>query len=109
MAPTQVPEAQVLTLVVCDGPAKRYLVFAPSVGTVMVMVEDGFAMKLCALPSQARVVGVTPPPDSVIVPVGPDPATVQVMGCVTAASEAAKLDATGDPHPVTGSHPETAE
>jgi hypothetical protein len=50
---------------------------------VTVIVEDGFAVKLCEVPSQGRVVGLTPAPESVIVPAGPELATVQVMGCVT--------------------------
>jgi len=82
-APLHVPDAQVPTVVVVLAPEKRYLVFVASAGTVTVMVADGFAAKLCGVPSHARVVGPTPAPESVIVPCGPELATVQVMGCVT--------------------------
>ncbi len=41
------PDAHVLVVAVVEGPANLNLVLLPSVGTVMVMVHEGRAAKMC--------------------------------------------------------------
>jgi hypothetical protein len=60
-------------------------VVLPSVGTVRVMTWEGSALKLCEIPSQLNVVGLTLAPESVIVAEEAELAVVQVIGCVTLA------------------------
>jgi hypothetical protein len=86
--PLHVPEEQVLTVVEVATAASRYRLVPPSVGTVMVIVEDGLAVKLCELPSQDSVVGLTLAPESVIVADGAEFAVVQDIGCVTVLEDA---------------------
>jgi hypothetical protein len=59
-------------------------VFAPSVGTLIVKEQDGFAETECDTASLATVAGETLHPETVKVPLG-DPLglTEIVIGCVT--------------------------
>ena len=79
----QVPDAQVLRVVVVEGPANLNLVLEPSIGTVMVIVQDGRAAKLCWLASNAIVAGFTEQPLSVPVAVG-TPVATDIVICIVA-------------------------
>jgi len=79
----QVPDEHVVTVVVVDVPANLNLVLEESVGTVMVIVQVGRAAKLCWLPSNAIVDGLTEQPLNVPVFVGTPLATEIVMSSVT--------------------------
>ncbi len=78
-----VPEEHVVTVTVVADPANLNLVFVPSVGTVIVMVHEGRAVKLCWFPSNAIVAGLTEQPVSVPVDVGTPLATEIVSSSVT--------------------------
>ncbi len=85
-AGVHVPEAHVVRLELVDNPGNLYLVFAPSVGTVIVRVQDGVAAKLCEFPSKAIEVGLTVQPLTKPVPLGPAFAVEIVTWIVTDAS-----------------------
>jgi hypothetical protein len=89
----QVPEAHVLVVVVVEGPANLNLVLLPSVGTIMVMVQEGRAAKLCWFPSKAIVPGFTEQPVIVALAVGTPLATDIVICSVTEASTVNVVDA----------------
>jgi hypothetical protein len=72
-----------LVVVVVEGPGNLNLVFEPSVGTVIVMVHDGRAAKLCWLLSNAMAVGLAEQPLRVPLLTGTPLATDMVMSSVT--------------------------
>jgi hypothetical protein len=88
----QVPEEHVVTVVVVAGPANLNLVIEPSVGTVMVIVQEGRAAKLCWPPSNAIDVGLTAHPLTVPVFVGTPLATDIVIFSVTEAMTVSWVD-----------------
>jgi hypothetical protein len=76
----QVPDPQVISVIDVALPENLYLVFVPSVGTVIVIWQLVVAVNECEFPSPAIVVGVTEQPDKVKVEVvAPFSATVSVM------------------------------
>jgi hypothetical protein len=88
----QVPAEHVFTVMVVDGPANLNLVLEPSVGTVMVMVQDGRAARLCWLLSKAIVAGMTEQPLIVPEAVGTPLATEIVICSVTEATTVNVVD-----------------
>ncbi len=89
----QVPAEHVFTVMVVDGPANLNLVLEPSAGTVMVMVQDGRAAKLCWLLSKAIAAGMIEQPLKVPVAVGTPLATEIVICSVTDATTVSGVDA----------------
>ncbi len=82
-----------MTVSVVDGPENLYLVEEPSDGTVMTIVQDGTAAKLCCMPSKAIVVGLTEQPLKVPIPAGAPPATAMVICSVTEGDNVNGLEA----------------
>ena len=82
-----------MTVSIVDGPENLYLVEEPSDGTVITIVQEGTATKLCCTPSKAIVVGFAEQPLKVPMPVGAPPATAMVICSVTEGDNVNGLDA----------------
>ena len=83
----------------------RYLVFAPSVGSVAVRVTDGSTVMLWATPLQVTLVGDRELPllsESVSVAAAAPLFVVQVRGTITVPREADNHDVPGHGHGVAG-------